>query len=140
MIKVLNKTVKQTVYKHECDECGAELEFAFDDTYEGALGARYLKCPVCSRENITEIDTPELSSSNIEFPLHFFSPSGVDISDDRIQGWVRDCLKTAEESDEPYGHFVQTGTGNTRVVLLAYEDEYDIIVTKDYYHTSVNKL
>lgn len=140
MIKVLNKDVEQTFYRQNCDECDAELEFAFDDTYEGALGARYLKCPVCGQENITEIDTPELSSSNIKFPLHFFEPGGVDISDDRIQDWVRDCLKMAEESDEPYGYFVQTGTGNTMVILLAYEDEYGIIVTKDYYQTSVNKL
>ena len=140
MIKVLNKDVKQTFYRQHCDECRSELEFAFDDTYEGALGARYLKCPVCGRENITEIETPELSSDNIKFPLHFFEPGGVEISDDQINSWVYQCLKIAEESDEPYGCFVQTGSGNTKVILMAYADEYEIIVTKDYYQTNVNKL
>lgn len=140
MIKVLNKDVEQTFYRQHCEECHAELEFAFDDTYEGALGARYLKCPVCGREIITEVDGINLNSNNIKFPKHFFEPSGVDIPDDEIQNWVRDCLKVAEESDEPYGYFVQAGTGNTRVILMAYEDEYNIIVTKDYYETSVNKL
>ena len=38
MIKVLNKDVEQTFYRQKCEECQAELEFAFDDTYEGALG------------------------------------------------------------------------------------------------------
>ena len=118
MIKVLNKEVKETVYNHRCDECGAELEFAFDDTYEGALGARYIKCPICDRENITEIDVPNLNSSNIKFPLHFFEPGGVDISDDEINQWIRECLKSAEESDEPYGYFVHTGSGNAMVILL----------------------
>ena len=137
MIKVLNQDVDQTFYKQQCDECNAELEFAFDDTYEGALGARYLKCPVCGREIITEIDVPELNSDNIKFPLHFFEPGGVDINDDEITNWIRECLKAAEESDEPYGYFVHAGTGNTKVVLMAYEDEYDIIVTKDYYETMI---
>lgn len=139
MIKVLNKDVKQTFYRQHCEECHAELEFAFDDTYEGALGARYLKCPVCGRENMTELEGTDLNSKNIQFPKHFFEPAGVDISNDEIQSWVRQCLKVAEQSDEPYGYFVQAGTGNTKVVLMAYGDEYDIIVTKDYYETSVNR-
>ena len=141
MIKVLNKDIEQTFYKQKCEECRAELEFAFDDTYEGALGARYLKCPVCNKEIIVyEIEGTNLSSNNIQFPKHFFEPGGVNISDDEIQKLVRKCLKTAEESDKPYGYFVNTGTGNTRVILMAYEDEYEIIVTKDYYQTSMNKL
>jgi hypothetical protein len=96
-------------------------------------------CPVCGREIITEIDTPALSSNNIKFPLHFFEPSGLDVSNDQINDWVYKCLKAAEESDEPYGYFATMGTGNTRVILMAYEDEYNIIVTKDYYETSVNR-
>ena len=140
MIKVLNKEAGQTFYRQHCEKCHAELEFAFDDTYEGALGARYLKCPVCDSENMTELDVPNLSSNNIKFPLHFFEPGGVDISNDQINDWVYKCLKAAEESDEPYGYFLCAGTGNTKVILMAYADEYDIIVTKDYYETIVNKL
>ena len=140
MIKVLNKEVGQTFYRQHCEDCHAELEFAFDDTYEGAIGARYLKCPVCAAENMTEVDVPNRSSNNIKFPLHFLEPGGVDISNDQINAWVYKCLKAAEGCDEPYGYFVQTGSGNTKVILLAYEDEYDIIVTKDYYETIVNKL
>jgi len=139
MIKVLNRDTEQIFYRQHCEGCDAELEFAFDDTYEGALGARYLKCPICGRENITEINTPELSSNNIKFPLHFFEPGGVDISDEQINDWVYKCLKTAEESNELYGFFMQTGSGNTKVILLAYEDEYNIIVTKDYYEMSVKR-
>ena len=141
MIKVLNKNIdEQKLYRQICDMCGAELEFALNDTYIGALGARYVKCPVCGEEIMTEkCDGIQLNSSNIEFPKHFFEPSGVDIPDSEINNWVRRCLKIAEESDEPYGYFVHTGSGNTMVILMAYEDEYEIIVTKDYYETSVNR-
>ena len=141
MIKVLNKDVnEQKLYRQKCDECTAELEFTFDDTYIGALGARYVKCPICGKENITEgCGGIELDSSNIEFPKHFIEPGGVDITDSEIENRVRECLKVAEKSDEPYGYFVSTGSGNTMVILMAYEDEYEIIVTKDYYETSVNR-
>ena len=141
MIKVLNKnTDEQKLYSQICDMCGAELEFALNDTYIGALGARYVKCPVCGREIMTEeCGGIQLDSSNIEFPKHFFEPDGVDIPNSEINNWVRRCLKIAEESDEPYGYFVHTGSGNTMVILMAYEDEYEIIVTKDYYETSVNR-
>ena len=141
MIKVLNKnTDEQKLYRQICDMCGAELEFALNDTYISALGARYVKCPVCGEEIMTEeCDGIQLNSSNIEFPKHFFEPDGVDIPNSEINNWVRRCLKIAEESDEPYGYFVHTGSGNTMVILMAYEDEYEIIVTKDYYETSVNR-
>ena len=141
MIKVLNKNIdEQKLYRQICDMCGAELEFALNDTYIGALGARYVKCPVCGEEIMTkECDDIQLNSSNIEFPKHFFEPDGVDIPNSEINNWVRRCLKIAEESDEPYGYFVHTGSGNTMVILMAYEDEYEIIVTKDYYETSVNR-
>ena len=141
MIKVLNKDIdKQTLYRQKCYECDAELEFSLEDTYIGALGARYVKCPICGYEIMTdECDGIELNSSNIEFPKHFFEPKGVDIPDSKINNWVRECLKVAEESDKPYGYFVHTGSGNTLVILLAYEDDYEIIVAKDYYETSLDR-
>lgn len=140
MIKVLNRTVKQKVYKQLCGECRSELEFGAEDAYEGALGAMYIKCPVCGHELIVgELDGVNLNSNNIEFPKHFFKFNGVDIDDEEIQQWVRKCLKVAEESDAPYGYFVQTGSGNSRVILMAYEDEYNIVVAKNYYETSVSR-
>lgn len=141
MIKVINKKKEEPkVYRQPCDQCGAELEFTFDDTYEGVLGARYIECPECGREiMVMELAGTQLTSKNIEFPKHFFEPSGVDIDDEQIQKWVRECLKVAEESDEPYGYFVTAGSGNTVVILMAYADEYSIIVSKDYYCTSVDR-
>lgn len=141
MIKVLNKDMnEQKFYRQKCDECGAELEFSLEDTHIGALGARYIKCPICGEEIMTErCDGIQLNSSNIEFPKHFIEPGGADIPDSKIENWVRECLKVAEESDELYGYFVCTGSSNTMVILMAYEDEYEIIVAKDYYETSIDR-
>ena len=142
MIKVINKKVEEPkVYKAICDECRAELEYEYEDTYEGYAGVRYIKCPECGYEIIGEdLDGINLNSSNVEFPKHFYHfGNGVDINNERIQEWVRECLKTAEESDEPYGYFVHTGSGNAAVILMAYEDEYNIIVAQNYYELSINR-
>lgn len=141
MIKVLNKKVEEPkVYKAICDECRAELEYAYEDTYEGYAGMRHIKCPVCGYEIMSEyFDGVELTSQNVEFPKHFYYFDGVDIENERISEWVRRCLKCAEESDEPYGYFEHTGSGNTAVILMAYEDEYNIIVAKDYYELSISR-
>ena len=138
MIKVLNQKKEQPkVYRQMCDKCMADLECEYEDTYEGALGARYIKCPQCDNEVLMdEIDGVELTENSIEFPKHFFGPGGVDIPDDQIQEWVRNCLKIAKKENSS-GYFVEQSTGNTAVIVLVYEDEYEILVTKDYYFTSI---
>jgi DNA-directed RNA polymerase subunit RPC12/RpoP len=139
MIRVLNKkTEEPKVYKTRCDECRAELEYEYEDTYEGYAGMRHIKCPKCGYEIMSEyFDGIELDSSNVEFPKHFYRLNGVDIQDKEIQQWVRKCLQCAEESEEPYGYFTHAGTGNTIVILMAYEDEYNIVVAKNYYELSI---
>lgn len=142
MIKVLNRDVEAPkVYKTICDDCRAELEYGYEDTYEGYAGMRHIACPMCEHEIMLEgFDGVELNSNNVEFPKHFYHfGSGVDIPDREIQDWVRRCLKQAEETKEPYGYFFHTGTGNAMVVLMGYEDEYNIIVAKNYYELSIDK-
>lgn len=142
MVKVLNRDVEnQVLYRQLCEFCRAELEFSFDDTHEGELGLRFLICPVCGEETLTELDATKLTSDNIEFPKHFMAmgENAIDIDNEEIQKWVRRCLKKAEESNDLYGYFFVTGTGNTKVILMAYKDEYDIVVAKDYYEANVQK-
>jgi DNA-directed RNA polymerase subunit RPC12/RpoP len=142
MIKVLDKkTEEPKAYKTICDECRAELEYEYEDTHEGYAGMRHITCPECGYEIMSEyFDGVELDSSNVEFPKHFYRfGNGKDIPDHEIQSWVRRCLKQAEECGEPYGYFFHTGTGNSMVILMGYEDEYNIIVAKDYYELSITK-
>ena len=139
MIKVLNKDVEQTFYRQYCEECHAELEFAFDDTYEGALGARYLKCPVCGREVITELEGLELTSDNIEFPKHFMSigKNAIDVENEEIQQWIRNSLNKFKEGKAQDFSFY--GTGNTFMITLEMADEYCIYVMKNYWDCCIPK-
>ena len=141
MIKVLNRKIEgPKIYKTICDECGAELEYEEVDTYIGALGGRELICPLCNEKIfIEDIDGIDLNSHNIEFPIHFIAPSdnAVDIEDEKIQEYVRKCLEKVE--NDPECEFYITGTGNTVVIALKFEDEYDVYVTKRYYECSISR-
>lgn len=141
MIKVINKKAEEPkIYKVTCNECGAELEYEKDDTYIGALGGRELICPIC--DETVFVDEPEgidLDSSNIEFPTHFMKPNdqALDIEDERVQEWVQKCLKQIE--DNPENGFYISGSGNTVVIALDFEDERDVYVTKKYWECSIPK-
>lgn len=141
MIKVLNKkTDEQRLYHQRCDNCYAELECNDEDTYEGAWGSYYVICPECGSECMVDDKLcVKLDSNNIQFPLHFshLSQNAVKLEDERIQKFVRHCLKSLEDAEEDWGVFSLTGTGNTMVFAFKYEDEYVVYATKDYYETSI---
>ena len=140
MVKVIKVKRKDNEYRLKCDECGAELEFNDKDTYEGAYGCYYVTCPECKNERMVDgKECVDLDSHNIKFPLHFVPPSqkAVNLADEKIQEYVRQCLKSLEDDDEDWGVFSLTGSGNTMVFAFKYENEYIVYVTKDYYETSI---
>jgi DNA-directed RNA polymerase subunit RPC12/RpoP len=123
-----------------CEFCQAELEFEFEDTYEGAYGSRYIKCPVCGKEIMAyDIEGIELTENNIEFPKHFYhmGPNAVDIEDKQIQSWVREGLQRLKDNRAVDFYF--HGTGNSFVIILEMNDEYLIYVMKNYWEMEIPK-
>jgi hypothetical protein len=142
MIKVINKkTEEPKIYKVVCDKCEAQLECEREDVYEGVYGAWYVTCPECGQDvMIDEIDSVELDEHNIEYPKHFYamSKNAVDISDEKIQRWVRECLTKLKGCED--GEYTFCGSGNTMVFAFKYETEYAIYVTKNYAETSISRI
>lgn len=139
MIKVLNKKKEEKkIYNTICDECQTELEFEESDTYIGGYGGRELICPECGQKiYIDELEGIDLDENNIEFPVHFIHTSdrAININDDEIQKWVRECLNGAK--DAPDGGFSIIASGDTVVIALKFTDVYDIYVAKKYYECSI---
>lgn len=141
MIRVVNKRAEEPkIYKTTCGECGTELEYEKGDTYIGALGGREFICPTCGETVfVEEPEGIDLDSSNIQFPTHFMKPNSkaIDIEDERIQEWVQKCLKKIE--DNPENGFYISGSRNTVVIALDFEDERDVYVAKKYWECSIPK-
>jgi DNA-directed RNA polymerase subunit RPC12/RpoP len=142
MIKVLNKKVEEPkVYKAICDECRAELEYEYEDTYEGYAGMRHIKCPECGYEIMSEyFDGIELDENNVKYPKHFYlmSENAKDISNEEIQTWVRRCLSRLRVCEN--GDYTFSGSGNTIVFAFKSEEEYTVYVAKNYAELSITRI
>ena len=131
-----NKT--ENIYT--CNNCMSKIDVDDKDLQVGELGNYYYICPCCGEK--TYLDSSiELNKDNIRFPQHYCSTlTGIDISDDKINKMVKECIERIEKIDSD---FVYTATGNTFVLVTRehedVEDGYNIFVSKGYYESYVNK-
>ena len=139
MIKVIGKkAAEHKIYKVKCDECGAQLELEESDTYVGPYGCNYVDCPECGYDILVEaIPDVGLTEHNIEFPKHFrkTSATAINIGDSTLQEWIRECLEKIKQDDA--GDHWMMASGNAVVIILKFEDEYEIYVAKDYWECSI---
>jgi transcription elongation factor Elf1 len=142
MIKVIGKkTEEPKIYKVTCGKCGVQLECEYEDIYEGAYGLYYVRCPECGKEEmVCEIDGVELDEHNIKYPKHFseMDKDAVDISDEKIQHWVRECLTRLKGYED--GDYALCGSGNTMVFAFKCTEEYVVYVAKNYSETSITRM
>lgn len=127
--------------KFECDNCGSELEVDIDEIEIGQLGLGYVTCPCCGEdvydENFIQI---ELTKDNLNFPQHYCSfKDGVDVENDEINKDIKNMITSLENSTDENDFMRFTATGNTIIFVMKYveDEEYHIVVGKDYYETYV---
>lgn len=140
MIKLVEKKVEENkIYREICDTCGATFEFEKSDACVGECGCYYVDCPKCHSDVYTdEIEPIDITINNIEFPDHFSKfGKGREIGDGTIQAWIDGALKWFKEN--PNEPFYIHASGNARVIVLNFDDEYEVIVAKDYYVCDVTK-
>lgn len=127
-----------------CEDCGSELEYEKSDLRMGVLGCMYLDCPCCGRDNMIEDNesTIILTVDNVEFPTHFFHTSkedgAVDIcNNEEVKNYIRRAIEYFRKNKEEFAW--ESGSGNLRVIVFRYDgdENYEIIVTKDYYETYI---
>ena len=122
-----------------CDNCGSDYEIEYDDTYIGALGCRYVKCPCCGHENMMD-DGIQLTKDNLKFPDHYFSfANGVKISDEAVDRDVKRCIEALRNSKDKRFYATRAGTGDTHIFVFRYDgdEEYFVYVGKGGYETNV---
>lgn len=143
---VEEKTLKIEPYPRKliCEECGSELEYEKADLRMGALGCMYLDCPCCGRENMLEDNenTITLTIDNVEFPTHFWHTSkengAVDIcNNDEVKECIRNAIEYFRKNKKEYAY--QTQCGNLFLVVFRWDgdESYEVILSKDYYHTYI---
>ena len=135
------KTIPKT-QEYDCEHCGSTIEVDADDLHEGWLGAMYFTCPVCCKENMSDVKTELPTKDSIEFPKHFSKSfvdnDALDVPDEEIQKVIRELAnKLWDKTNER--DYISTGYGNMVVFVENYagEGEYKITVCKDYWEGSI---
>jgi hypothetical protein len=134
------ETINPYPRKHECLDCGSELEYDKSDIYIGVYGASHIKCPLCGYENMLDDNENnlKLTKSNIEFPIHFaHHNNGLDVCNNEIKKYINEAIEYFRRNKE--ADYCYYGTGNTMVYVfrLDGDEEYEVVVTKDYYDTYI---
>ena len=135
-----NFKYKQEIPTEEyiCEGCNSVFEYEDKDICIDNDNIEFVKCPCCGHKCITY--TPP-TIETIKFPKNFyqFGVHGgvVNISDNEITNDIRECLKWLEKN--PTESFRYIGKGDTFTCVFNHEDEYYIMVAKNYFETSIDK-
>ena len=121
-----------------CEECNSVFEYEDEDICIDNDNIEFVKCPCCGHKCITY--TPP-TIKTIKFPKNFYQfgvhEGAINISDSEITNDIRECLKWFEKN--PTEPFKYIGKGNTFLCVFNHEDEYYIMVAKNYFETSIDK-
>ena len=132
MTKTTPPTIKiiETETEMTCLNCGGGFSFNENDISE----FNSVQCPWCNRD--IELDFNKIVFG--KFPDDFFHFSGKDggyrLSNEEIQDII-EKIKAQEKRIKP-GEFCIFSTGDACVIGVKYDEEFTIIVTKDYYEFS----
>lgn len=131
------KTIPKT-QEYDCEHCGSTIEVDADDLHEGWLGAMWFTCPVCGKENMSDVKTEFPTKDSIEFPKHFSKCSvdngAVNTSDKDIQDYIRKLAQSMWDcTNEMDWNIYEVGNTFIFVENQSPDKDYRIIVCKDYY-------
>lgn len=127
----------------KCDRCGSELEITEEDTYIGAYGAVYAICPCCNEDTmVDEFEGIILTKDNIEFPIHFHRThkdlKGVkEVEPEEINKDIKKAIEYFRGNKDEHSWYTSTGDMFLSVYRYPGDEEYFVMVAKDFYETNI---
>ena len=127
-----NETTQEII----CEHCNSVFEIDNSDKLYDRDGDTYIYCPCC--HNKVYIIEEQPTKDNLKFPNDYYHYiKGVEIDNDTINGWVKESIEWFEKyPDEPFKYI---GSGDSVVIVFNHEDEYYIVVAKNYFDISIDK-
>lgn len=136
-MKVIKSRLSTTEPKRcICEECGAELEYEPCDVHVGWMGVGYVTCPECGRDTAVSDERKAKPTWPLTFHHTCKENGAVDLDDERVDSMVDEVVNRLKKSDDDYP-YAMTGTGNTVVFGLKFEDSIEIYVTKNYWEDTI---
>ena len=146
-MKIIQNNYEAPIIEEEnfniiCEECNSVFEIEKEDCHIGQYGIAFVNCPCCGKENIIDEYSIDLNKNNLDFPTHYTHIATKNketsfIENKEINNWIKESINWLEQN--PQETFRYGATGDTFTVVFNHEDEYWVVVTKDYYETSIDK-
>lgn len=134
-----NYIEKHNSEQYICEHCNSVFEYNKEDIRFDADDEEIVFCPCCHK--ICYIDYTPITADNVEFPKSFYQfgvhNGAVKIDDEEITFWIKDCINWLKNN--PNESFKYRGSGDTFICVFNHDDEYYIIVAKNYFDTSIDK-
>ena len=135
-----NFKYKQQIPTEEyiCENCNSVFEYEDSDITIDSDNVESVTCPCCNHRCITY--TPP-TVETIKFPKDFYqfgiNKDAFNMPDNEVTDNIKKCIKWLKENpNEPFRY---TGYGNTFICVFNHKDEYYIMVSKNYFDTSIDK-
>lgn len=125
MIKVKSKLIETTPKPITCESCGAELEYEDSDLKIGLWGCKGFDCPECGEFVFCSDRVVEP-----KYPDTFWIPKNAKgLNDEEINTLLNRVVESLKKCKA--GEFSMSGTGDTMVIGLKFEDEEEYYVCKN---------
>ena len=137
---IQNNYTKENEVSEEyiCEECNSVFEYEIYDIYTDKDGTERVNCPCCNHSCVVYTPTTE---DNINFPKSFYQfgvhDGAVKIDNKEITFWIKDCINWLK--DNPNESFRYRGSGDTFICVFNHDDEYYVMVAKNYFSCSIDK-
>lgn len=139
-----NVKIKPYPRKLICEKCDSELQYDVEDLEEGVYGAMHVTCPLCGHSNMLDGDEHDvtITKDNIKFPTHFHHTSvetgAVDnCNAEHVKKCVKKAIKYFRENKDEFAYATSSGTTTVHVFRYTGDEEYEVVVSKDYYSTYI---
>ena len=137
---IQNNNVQENVIEEEyiCEECNSVFVYDDYDIYVDKDGVESVTCPCCNHRCIVSVPITE---KNIEFPKSFYqfgeNKGAVKIDNNEITSRIKESIVWLKRHpEEPYKY---VGSGDTFLCVFNHEDEYYIMVAKNYFDSHIDK-
>lgn len=127
-----------------CEVCRSELEYKESDVTIGEYGCAVVTCPLCGYNNYLDDGERDitLTANNVEYPTHFHHVSketgAVDCCNNReIKKYINHAIEYFRENKDETNWFCCTGNLYINVSKWEGDENYWVVVSKDYYDTYI---
>ena len=124
--------------RYICEDCNSVFEFEDTDVhFSDFKGKEYVICPCCGHICFLGLFRKE----ELSFPNDFYQfsvrESAVQIENEEITNKIKECIEWLKEN--PQEPFRYIGTGDTFIVVFNHDDEYYVMVGKNYFEAYIDK-